>query len=29
MAVGSGRLLADQLAGRVPEIDPRPYLPST
>ncbi|MBA3031604.1 MAG: D-amino acid dehydrogenase [Gammaproteobacteria bacterium] len=28
MAVGSGRLLADQLAGRVPEIDPRPYLPS-
>jgi D-amino-acid dehydrogenase len=29
MAVGSGRLLADQLAGRVPEIDPLPYLPST
>ena len=29
LAVGSGRLLADQMAGRVPEIDPLPYLPST
>jgi D-amino-acid dehydrogenase len=29
MVVGSGRLLADHVAGRTPEIDPRPYLPST
>jgi D-amino-acid dehydrogenase len=27
MAVGSGQLLADQIAGRAPEIDPLPYLP--
>ncbi|MDO8960336.1 MAG: D-amino acid dehydrogenase [Rhodocyclaceae bacterium] len=26
MVVGSGRLLADHVAGRTPEIDPRPYL---
>lgn len=25
---GSARLLADQIAGRVPQIDPRPYLPA-
>jgi len=27
MAVGSGRLLADLVAGRTPAIDPAPYLP--
>jgi glycine/D-amino acid oxidase-like deaminating enzyme len=27
-ALGSARLLVDQLLGRVPEIDPRPYLPA-
>jgi len=27
-ALGSARLLVDQLLGRVPQIDPRPYLPA-
>jgi D-amino-acid dehydrogenase len=28
LACGSGRLLADLLAGRDPGLDPRPYRPS-
>lgn len=28
MALGTGRLLADQILGREPEIDPRPYDPA-
>jgi glycine/D-amino acid oxidase-like deaminating enzyme len=27
-ALGSARLLVDQLLGRVPQIDPTPYLPA-
>jgi D-amino-acid dehydrogenase len=28
MACGSGKLLADLVAGRAPEVDPAPYAPA-
>jgi D-amino-acid dehydrogenase len=29
MAVGSGRVLADLMAGRRPAVDPSPFLPAS